>query len=65
MRPSSNSPMVLEGFNDANWAFDPNDQRSNSGFRIYLGPNLMSWQSKSNIQFLDPALKLNIGALPF
>lgn len=46
MQPNTNSPMILEGFCDADWASDLKDRRSTSGFCVYQGCNLISWQSK-------------------
>ncbi|KAM0960324.1 hypothetical protein ACFX2C_025377 [Malus domestica] len=36
----------LHAFSDADWAGDPNDRRSTTGFVVYLGPNPISWSSK-------------------
>lgn len=36
----------LEAFCDADWAIDPYDRRYTSGYCVYLGRNLVSWQSK-------------------
>lgn len=46
LRPRSSSKLILEGFCDANLASSTDDRRSTSGFSIYLGPNLVSWQSE-------------------
>ncbi|XP_062104373.1 uncharacterized mitochondrial protein AtMg00810-like [Humulus lupulus] len=40
------STMRLTGFSDADWASDPDDRRSTSGFCIYLGDNLIYWASR-------------------
>ncbi|KAM6578484.1 hypothetical protein CsatB_030321 [Cannabis sativa] len=42
----SASTLTVTGFCDADWASDPDDRRSTSGFCIYLGPNIVSWSSK-------------------
>ncbi|KAM1014395.1 hypothetical protein ACFX2C_044386 [Malus domestica] len=36
----------LKAFSDADWAGDPNDQRSTIGFVVFLGSNPVSWSSK-------------------
>ncbi|XP_062080773.1 uncharacterized mitochondrial protein AtMg00810-like [Humulus lupulus] len=38
--------LVLEAFSDADWASDPDDRRSTTGFCVYFGGNLDAWQSK-------------------
>ncbi|PKI60653.1 hypothetical protein CRG98_018954 [Punica granatum] len=44
IHPSSTSS--IHGFSDANWAGNPDDRRSVSGFVIFLGSNPVSWSSK-------------------
>ncbi|CAL9023862.1 unnamed protein product, partial [Prunus brigantina] len=36
----------LQAYNDADWAGDPNDGRSVSGYIVYLGSSPISWASK-------------------
>lgn len=36
----------LVAFCDADWASDPDDRRSTSGFCVYLGSNIVSWSSR-------------------
>ena len=36
----------LHAYSDADWAGDPNDRRSVSGFIVYLGSSPISWASK-------------------
>ncbi|KAI5343251.1 hypothetical protein L3X38_011127 [Prunus dulcis] len=40
------NPWNLMLWRDADWAGDPNDQRSVSGFIVYLGSSPISWASK-------------------
>ncbi|XP_047335705.1 uncharacterized mitochondrial protein AtMg00810-like [Impatiens glandulifera] len=44
LRP--NSQFTLVAYSDADWAGCPNDRRSTTGFCIFLGDNLVSWNSK-------------------
>ncbi|KAL4038812.1 hypothetical protein IC575_002443 [Cucumis melo] len=39
--------MSLVGFADADWASNPDDRKSTSGFCVYFGNNLVSWGSKN------------------
>ncbi|KAK9144280.1 hypothetical protein Sjap_004183 [Stephania japonica] len=43
-RPSSH--LYVTGFSDADWATSPDDRRSVAGYAVYLGCNLVAWQSK-------------------
>ena len=39
-------PLSLSTYTYANWASDPGDRRSTSGFCIYLGSNAIIWSTK-------------------
>ncbi|XP_051142787.1 uncharacterized mitochondrial protein AtMg00810-like [Andrographis paniculata] len=43
---SARSSLVLTGYSDADWAGDPSDRRSTTGFCFFLGDSLISWRSK-------------------
>ncbi|WJZ96898.1 hypothetical protein VitviT2T_015544 [Vitis vinifera] len=43
---STQSPLVLRAFSDADWAGDPTDRRSTKGYCFLLGSSLISWRSK-------------------
>ncbi|XP_051134946.1 uncharacterized mitochondrial protein AtMg00810-like [Andrographis paniculata] len=43
---SAYSSLVLTGYSDLDWANDPTDCRSTTGFCFFLGDSLISWHSK-------------------
>jgi len=38
--------LILRAYSDADWAGDPSDRRSTTGFCIFLGDSFISWRSK-------------------
>ena len=42
----ASNKLVFHGFADLDWASNPDDRRSTSGYCIFLGPNLISWSSR-------------------
>uniref|UniRef100_A0A2N9H7L1 Integrase catalytic domain-containing protein n=1 Tax=Fagus sylvatica TaxID=28930 RepID=A0A2N9H7L1_FAGSY len=42
----SPGPIQLSAYTDADWAGDPDDRRSTSGFLVYLGSNPITWSAK-------------------
>ena len=43
---SSHSSLTLQAYLDADWAGDPTDRRSTTGYCFLLGDSLISWRSK-------------------
>ena len=43
---STQSPLVLRVFSDADWVGDPTNRRSTTGYCFLLGSSLISWRSK-------------------
>jgi hypothetical protein len=39
-------PLTLSAYTDADWAGDPDDRRSTSGYLVYLGSNPITWSAK-------------------
>ena len=43
---SSHSSLTLQAYSDADWACDPTNRRSTTGYCFMLGDSLISWRSK-------------------
>ena len=43
---SFQSSLTLQAYSDADWAGDPTDRRSTTGYCFFLGDSLISWCSK-------------------
>ncbi|XP_019184646.1 PREDICTED: uncharacterized protein LOC109179601 [Ipomoea nil] len=43
LRISRSTSMDIHAYSDSDWAGDPNDRKSTSGFAVLLGNNLISW----------------------
>jgi hypothetical protein len=41
--------LCLNAYCDADWAGDPDDRRSTTGYVVYLGLNIVSWSSKKHV----------------
>ncbi|XP_022153320.1 uncharacterized protein LOC111020844 [Momordica charantia] len=57
---SKPSQFSLHGYVDVDWASDPDDRKSTSGFCVFFGGNLVTWGPRNNLLFLVQVQRLNI-----
>ena len=50
----------IKCFSDVHWAGSKEDKRSTSGYRVFVGGNLVSWSVKNIVLSLDRVQSLNI-----
>ena len=60
---SAQSPLVLYAFFDTDWAGDPTDCRSTTGYCFLLGYSLISWQSKKQTHMARSSTEAEYRAL--
>ena len=60
---SAQSPLVLRAFSDADWAGDPTDRRSTTGYCFLLSSPLISWRSKKQTHVARSSTKAEYRAL--
>ena len=60
---SAQSPLVLRAFSDADWAGDPTDCRSTTGYCFLLGSSLISWRSKKQTHVAHSSTEVEYRAL--
>ena len=57
------SPLVLRAFSNADWARDPIDRRSITGYYFLLGSSLISWRSKKQTHKACSSIEVEYRAL--
>ena len=60
---SAQSPLVLRAFSDADWAGDPTDRRSTTGYCFLFCSSLISWRSKKQTHVARSSTKTEYRAL--
>ena len=60
---SAQSPLILRAFSDADWAGDPTDHRSTTGYCFLLGSSLISWRSKKQTHMTRSSTEAEYRAL--
>ena len=60
---SAQSPLILRAYSDADWAGDPTDRRSTTGYCFLFNSSLISWQSKKQSVVASSSTKAEYHAL--
>lgn len=60
----SKGPLQLQAFCDSDWAGNPDERRSTSGFGVFLGNCFVSWGAKNSPWSLGQVLRPNIDSWP-
>ena len=60
---SAQSPLILRAFSNADWARDPTDRRSTTGYCFLLGSSLISWRSKKQTHVAHSSTEAEYHAL--
>ncbi|XP_015971491.1 uncharacterized mitochondrial protein AtMg00810-like [Arachis duranensis] len=60
---SAHSSLSLQAYSDADWAGDPIDRRSTTGYCLFLGDSLISWRAKKQTFTARSSTKIKNRAL--
>ena len=60
---SSHSSLTLQAYSDADWAGDPTDRRSTTGYFFLMGDSLIFWRSKKQIVIACSSIEAEYRAL--
>ena len=60
---SAQSPLILRTFSDVDWAGDPTDRRSTTGYCFLFGSSLISWRSKKQTHMARSSTEAEYRAL--
>jgi len=59
----SGFPIVIEGYNDANWIFDSDETKSTSGYVFTLGGGVVTWRSTRQTIIARSTMEYEFAAL--